>query len=508
MGTGKINTLLQTIEDASVKFNSKLPAIEKKILNEISLLMKDFSVKNGKILSNMDNLKLLNKIKGKLERLVFSKEYVKDVSDFVRAYSTVAGIQNNYFKALDKNFKAKDYYSALKQVAIDSTIEGLTESGVRANVIKPVTDLLLTGITSGQSYAQMEETLRKTLTETADGAGALSRYAKTYTIDSINQFSAEYMTAISSDLGYEWFAYRGTNLETTREFCKHMKKKEYVHKSEFPEILKGKINGHQCRIYEKTGLPYGMKEGTNVDNFTANRGGWNCGHQLVPLREESVPESIRNKLQYSQKEGIVGKKEFEPLANNGLLADPAGVNSFLHLIDFMRQKAAPQLRKIAFEKMLANEKYIRENDVFYMNGSKATESEKQVAQKLKKAGFFVVFPGKGQIKEIKVLEGDISKRKNDVYIYDKITYAQKKVDLKSSGEPSVKSIAYHVSSGSGQAPVIALDITGKISKKNLISGIRSGWNKGIKEVLINYKGQWYSIDKKKAFGNWIELNLK
>jgi hypothetical protein len=296
-----IDKLLQTIEAESTKFNNKLPAIERKLLDEVSLLIKEFSIKDGKILSNIDNLKLLNKIKGKLGKLVFSKEYVKDVSDFVRTYSTVAAMQGDYFKGQDKNFKAKDYYSALKQVAVDNTIEGLTESGVRANVLKPITDILLTGITSGQSYAQMEETLRKTLTETPDGAGALSRYAKTYTVDSINQFSAEYMTAISNDLGYEWYAYRGTNLETTREFCEHMTKKEFVHKSEFPEILKGKIDGHQCRIYDKTGLPYGMKEGTNVDNFTANRGGWNCGHQLVPVREESVPKGIRNKLQYHQK---------------------------------------------------------------------------------------------------------------------------------------------------------------------------------------------------------------
>ncbi|MDR0581380.1 MAG: hypothetical protein LBG31_00280, partial [Prevotellaceae bacterium] len=242
------------------------------------------------IVAGIDNLKLLNKIKGKLERVIFNKEYIRDVADFVRAYSAVAEMQNDYFKGQDKNFKAKDYHSALKQVAVNNTIDGLTESGVRANVLRPINDLLLTGITSGQSYAQLEEALRKTLTETEGNPGALSRYAKTYATDSINQFSREYLTVISSDLGYEWYVYRGSNKATTREFCEHMRKKEFVHKSEFPDILRGKIDGHQCRIYDKTGLPYGMKEGTNVDNLTANCGGWNCGHQLVPLREESVPE--------------------------------------------------------------------------------------------------------------------------------------------------------------------------------------------------------------------------
>jgi hypothetical protein len=200
------------------------------------------------------------------------------------------------------------------------------------------------------------------------------------------------------------------------------------------------------------------------------------------------------------KKGVMGK--------DNSLAGPLGVNFLLELIDFMRQKAAPQGRKIAFERMMASEKYTREADVIYMSGSEPTAQEKQAAQKLEKAGFFVVFPGKGQIEAIKQLEGDTSKRKNDCYIYDKKTYAQSKVDIKSSGEPSIESVAYHISSGSGQAPVIALDITGNISKRNLIKGIRLGWSRGIKEVLINYKGKWYRVDKKKTFGNWMELNLK
>jgi hypothetical protein len=246
-----------------------------------------------------------------------------------------------------------------------------------------------------------------------------------------------------------------------------------------------------------------------VDNLTANCGGWNCGHQLVPLREESVPESVRNKLKYPQKEGIVGKKEFKPLANDGLSADPMGVNSFLSLIDFMRAKAVPQMRKIAFERMVANEKFIRKDDVFYMKNAVYNPTEKQIAKKLAKAGYYVVFPNNQQIKDIKLMENNASARKNDVYVYDKTTYAQKKIDLKSSGEPSVKSIAYHISSGSGQAPVIALDITGKISKRNLIAGIRSGWSTGIKEILINYRGQWYEINKKRAFDKeWLNDNLK
>ncbi len=291
-----INKLLKTIDEASAKFNSKLPAIEKKMLGELSLLLKGLEVRNGKIASNIANLKLVNGIKGKLERLILSKEYVKDVADFVRSFSTIANTQNDYFKNYAENWNPKAYQKAIQKSAIDNTINSLTGVGVNANVLQPVMNLLRTAVTSGQSYAKLEETIRKTLTETEERSGSLSRYAKTYTVDSIAQFSGEYMAAITKDLDSEWFVYRGSNIETTREFCLHLTKKEYIHKSEIPEILKGIIDGHKCKIYEATGLPYGLKEGTNSDNFMSNRGGWNCQHQLIPVHESSVPENIRNKF--------------------------------------------------------------------------------------------------------------------------------------------------------------------------------------------------------------------
>jgi hypothetical protein len=484
-----IDKLLRTIEDASVKFNSKLPAIEKILLDEILLLIKDFSVKNGKIVSNMDNLKLLTKIKGKIARLVFSREYVKDVSDFVQAYSTVAALQNDYFKGQDKNFKAKAYYPALKQVAIDNTIEGLTESGVRANVLKPVTDILLTGITSGQSYAQMEETLRKTLTETPESAGALSRYAKTYTVDSINQFSREYMTAVSNDLGYEWYRYLGSNKATTREFCEHMTKKEYVHRSEFAEIVKGNIDGHQCRIYENTGLPYGMKEGTDADNFTANCGGWNCGHQLVPLREESVPEGVRDRIKV-----MTGLRKLSEIkrSNDVLYSDITG-------------GIAAKLSKVIGGKLENREKARILNDIISLNGfetvNKSASGKLQAitkkfatiknadpeysdnmnaAKSLNNTGFDVYM--------IPKLSGAkspdfILKKGNQVYLYELKTIYGK------------NSVENRLNSGAEQSDRIILNIVGNVTSRNAGDAIQKFYlkNPQIKEIKVLLGGKMIDI---------------
>jgi hypothetical protein len=96
--------------------------------------------------------------------------------------------------------------------------------------------------------------------------------------------------------------YVGSNIETTREFCEVLTKKKWIHKSEIPTILQGKIempDGEvvEVAIYDKTGLPKGMIADTTPENFQCNCGGWNCRHQLLPVADAMVPAAIRAKFE-------------------------------------------------------------------------------------------------------------------------------------------------------------------------------------------------------------------
>ncbi|MDR1553006.1 MAG: hypothetical protein LBS69_06035 [Prevotellaceae bacterium] len=99
-----------------------------------------------------------------------------------------------------------------------------------------------------------------------------------------------------TDIDSDWYMYVGSNLTNTRKFCEYLTKKKYIHKSEIPGILKGNIDRHKCKINPETGLPYGLINGTNPQNFIIFCGGWNCGHQLVPMAAEAVPADIRKEL--------------------------------------------------------------------------------------------------------------------------------------------------------------------------------------------------------------------
>lgn len=113
-------------------------------------------------------------------------------------------------------------------------------------------------------------------------------------------FTAQNNKLLTDDLDTEWFMYTGSNIETTREFCQHLTEKKYIHRSEIPTILTGKIDDHQCEIYEKTGLPYGMIDGTTPENFQVNCGGWNCRHQLVPVADAVVPADVRRRFEFAK----------------------------------------------------------------------------------------------------------------------------------------------------------------------------------------------------------------
>jgi len=295
--TVEIKKIEKILQEAPDRFNDRLPAIERKILDEILLLLKDLEVKNGRIISNIANLKRVNGIKRKLEKVVVNKEYLKDLKTFAHSFVQSANAIQAYYKSIQEDWKTNPYYLAIRNTAIDNSVKSLTRIGIDANVSDPIRRMLMTAVTSGQSYTALIQALQKEIVSGKDNVGSLSRYAGTYTVTALSMFTGQYMTAINKDFGWEWYRYVGSNIKTTREFCIHMTHKEWVHVSEFETILSGDIDGEHVPLNPATGLPRGMFDGTDATNFTVNKGGWNCRHQMYPVPDIAVPDDVKNKLE-------------------------------------------------------------------------------------------------------------------------------------------------------------------------------------------------------------------
>lgn len=297
------NDIIKAVQGAVDDFGSKLPALQKGMLNAIQIELKDLVLDStGNVKTTVKNLKVIGKVKAQLLNLLVTDQYTEAVQKYVDSFETVSQLQNDFWVAAESTFRPSGLLAEIKSQAVDDTVKTLTENGIPAQISDAITQLLQTSVTSGGSYADLTDQLRTMLTDQPDSPGLLSRYARTYTTDALNTFSRQYNQTISDDLGYEWFAYEGSDIETTRPFCFAMTELIYFHVTEIPRLLAAedlywtnpKTGVRELvPIYDKTGLPYGMKAQTNATNFQTLCGGWNCGHQIRPSQASAVPDAAK-----------------------------------------------------------------------------------------------------------------------------------------------------------------------------------------------------------------------
>lgn len=305
--------MLNKVDNASDQFAGVITKTEKAIFDSAVALIKKLDIDSqGHIRITTANLKLLSDIKSRLGKLTKSKEYLKGVKELVKAFDDIYHAQVSYYstqfakKTLSDNAKKK--FAAMQRIAVTNTIEGLTGSGVNANVTEELSKILLRAVTTGAKYSDLVDEFRSKLISSGDNISALAKYANTYATTALTQYAGQNNKLFTDDLGTEWFEYVGSQIETTRELCNTLLEHHpYIHKSEIKDILAGRITDQQTgEVIEigmnpKTGLPKGMIEGTTPDNFQVNVGGWNCRHQLVPIAKEAVPKEIRERYEEKPK---------------------------------------------------------------------------------------------------------------------------------------------------------------------------------------------------------------
>lgn len=290
------NEILKRIDEAIEGFNNKIPASQKAMLDGIEEELLRLDVKDGRIKTTVANLKIIASIKNKLLKIVLNEDYMSEVKNFAKAFVDVTNIQNEYWKSVEKTFKPSSILKEIKNQAVEDTVNKLTEAGIGTNISSQIEDILRTNITTGGSYKDLTAQLRESLTDTDKSPGILSRYTKQITTDAINQYSRNYTQIVSSDLGFEFYAYQGTDIKTTRHFCDALTDFRYFHISQIPGLLQAKDlyytdedgKKKKVEINPKTGLPQGMIPGTNAENFFIRAGGYNCKHAVRPVSETLV----------------------------------------------------------------------------------------------------------------------------------------------------------------------------------------------------------------------------
>jgi len=294
-----IKQLIETLDKSVKDFQESIPEIQRQISSEVELFIKDLDIEGDTIKSSVSNIRKIAAFKDKIWNIIKKSDYSEKLDKFIESFNEVAVIQNKYFESISDKFKTTPLLKEITKQSIESTIDYLTEAGLNNALIQPVHDILLTNSTTGGSWSAMAKQIRDFITANNDTVGALERYTSQVTTDSLNQYSRQYMQTVTNDLGYNWFAYRGALIASSRTFCEACRKKEYIHRSEFPQVIKGNFKEFKDmdgQIYDKTGLPQGMIDGTDASNFLVYAGGYSCNHVLVPTSDALIPKELRDKF--------------------------------------------------------------------------------------------------------------------------------------------------------------------------------------------------------------------
>lgn len=297
-----ISELIHVLDSSIDSFNSSVPAIERGMYSRVLELIKELDLSNGRVKVTAKNMRILGSLKQELNNAILNKSFEKKIGELVKAYDKVESVQSQYFSTVAASFSPGAIFKEVKKQAIQSVRDGLAESGLSYNVTSKVQGILKQNITTGGRFTDLTEQMRAFLIDDKTGEGALARYSKQIVFDGLQQYSATYTQLATDDLGLNFFKYVGTLKETSREFCRTLIEAKngcmpYIHRSQFSELLRGEICGHQVELNKKTDLPEGMKKETTVDNLQLLRGGWSCGHQLIPVSSAIVPKHLRERFE-------------------------------------------------------------------------------------------------------------------------------------------------------------------------------------------------------------------
>ncbi len=292
----EFSTITSAIDSSIESFNKNIPASQLAMFEAIEEELRRLDMNGKNIKATVRNLKIIASIKNKLTKLILTPEYIESVKEFAKSFNTITTLQNDYWRGLESKFKPRPLIREIRKQSIADTVKALTSV---EGITEQVTNILKTNITTGGSMKALTAQLRESLL-TTETDGALLKYTRQITTDAINQYSNQVNQVIGDDLGFEWLAYRNSDIKTTRPFCDAMTDRRYFHISSIPSLLdrmnedgtplqymkEGKLT--KVPVYEKTGLPGGMIPGTDASNFQIRRGGYNCGHSIQWVPERNV----------------------------------------------------------------------------------------------------------------------------------------------------------------------------------------------------------------------------
>lgn len=283
-----IDKKIKTIDTAELDLYGQLNDVEKIIFEDLKKAINKLNVDGGKIQFDEKNIDLVNELDRVMIDAIQGSNMPSAITKYLRNFQTISDFNfdvHNDVNDLSKT-ELEKLVSPVQKLAVETTLNGLTGSGVNTNFIEPVRQGIFQNIVAGTNRTELEEYLRNYVLGNPNVDGLYSRYVKQVTRDALGQFDGQTNARIADEFGLDAFRYVGSLIDDSRPQCRRWIGKRVLQKSELQsEINWANNNGT------------GMIGGTTPENFPVYRGGYNCRHAAIPFK---LTKSQREKLGLEQ----------------------------------------------------------------------------------------------------------------------------------------------------------------------------------------------------------------
>ena len=272
------------IADIEAKYAQEAVRLQKRLMTYLNEdLMSRLDISNGQILNNQYNYNVIYDFETLWDE--YSRGYfTPTIRNIANDALKVTSLSNPYFKelGLTGSNAVKLFNAATKNVELMMGIEradgvmrfikgGYMDRLLQGAEVKDsVMSILADSVSVKTDFKELLTTMRGAVEGSAEVDGAMQRYFRGYVYDTFTGVQAAYDNYVSEAAGMDYFVYAGTEIKSTREFCRDHLNQVY----------------HRDDIAEFEAQDWG---GKNPDvPFVISRGGYNCRHSLRWIPDELV----------------------------------------------------------------------------------------------------------------------------------------------------------------------------------------------------------------------------
>ncbi len=278
---------LNSIPDALI---TSIERVQRDLYTRTLELLSSLEKKGDVILQTKANLakieEIINGLKVALEDP--QGQYYDAVKNFTDEMKVQQSLSNDYFVKVFGDSKPSAFAAEVAITTRKQAANLLLGSAVESSFFDPVREQITNSIISGASYKETVKSLRDVVIGYGKKDGALQSHVKQIAHDSFAIADRSYSAVIADELGLEWFQYRGSEISTSRPFCKE-RHGNYYHKKEIEAWGEGKKT-EGLQTPGKNGDWDGEMLGTNAKTIFNFAGGYNCRHTIAAVSIGRVPK--------------------------------------------------------------------------------------------------------------------------------------------------------------------------------------------------------------------------